>query len=494
MSFSLAVAVPINNFRFDTPTFVSATLTQVASANDISVKLTQVYPTSAEALLTTLLRRGDVLTLTSSVTATSGFTEQVEVERIDDSDNTVYFKEKLSYSYMTGDSAKGYGTGIPEGWILGTKTLTGISESTIKPIGGGYSSDYGFYATMINYNNDANTFPFIAMRDWDIDPWLECCWYRQGIFVKGLTYHNDSRFFLSAYDGRINANTGAAVGVNSFGFKEATPNNVAWEEKTQTFITGENLTQYNTNVSSIRPRTGNVAFLAYVAPHTGTDRNYVWFTISDMYLEHIRGIAPITQSLVNIPSTKDIIFVYTNNPSDFTVGNLVNIWGFKGFYESREVVSTTGKIETVGSNFLAISGFSSDQTFVSGAMIEEVNGGVYTFEEYPDLGVEWAPRKNVSVTPTTNNNLKYFNLSGWGERSTKVDIKMQFTNVGYTFYKKLRKFEEYCERGEMLNLHLTDDLPELGRKFIQCFIKLEGFKHEIWNRERCSFTLQASEC
>jgi len=491
--FSLGVAVPIVNYRFNTPTFVSATLQAGANANTLSVKLTQVYPLSSEVPLTILFKRGDVVTLTSSNSAYNGYTEQKEIERVDDDNSTIYFKEKLSYDYDLGDSVKGYGTGMPDGWILNSLGLTTISESTIKPFGGGYSSDYGFYGCVSSkeVTEGKDGWTYISMRDFDIDIWNECCWYRHGVFAKGLTFPNDTTFTLSAYDGKVVLNGS----VHNTNVKPTETN--TWEELTQTFKSSSDLSTY-TGVQNYynRSRTGNVGFLIYVVNHAaGASGNYAWFNISDMYLEHIRGIAPITQALENIPNDS-VVYVKVENPEDFTAGNYVNIWGYTGNFENRTVVSTQGKINSLSTvtKYLELTNFTTPTSFVSGAMIEEVNNGYYTFEEYPDMGVEWAKRTNISPTTTTNNTMKYFNLSGCGERSTKIDIKMQFTNVDYTFYKKMRLFEEYCERGEMLNLHgLKTELPETNRDMLQGFMKLEGFRHTMWSRQKVDFTLQFSE-
>jgi hypothetical protein len=214
--------------------------------------------------------------------------------------------------------------------------------------------------------------------------------------------------------------------------------------------------------------------------------------VDDLYLEHARGITPLTMSMSNFtvptPPSSPLATVYVEDTSEFTVGDTVTIWGYNNT-NITIVISSSGVIESIGTNTLTINNMTAGLAFAAGAMIEKKTNGYYTFTEYPDMGVEWSKTESITKQRTSNNSLKTYNTSGWGERSTKYSVSMGFSDVALTFFNKLKKFEELESRGELLNLHgLTDNVPEIGKDFIQCKMTLSGFKLNHFSRQKCSFS------
>lgn len=486
--FSIGIAVPIPNHKFDQPTYVSATLTSAVTANSLIIYLTAVSPTASEVRLYTLLKRDDTLTLTSSNTSYSGYTEQVEIEKVEAYSTTgakLTLKSPISYAYNSGDAVKGYGSGFPEGWILGSSMIDSLKQTTIIPPGGGYSDDYSFYALC-----DVAGLSWAALRDFDLPYFNEYCWYRQGTMVRAYLTGSNTQLVLSAFTSQGYGS--APTYVFRKYFKPTADN--TWEQVTNTFISSPNLSYYVDGSQYRTDRYGNIALEFNV---DSTLYSYAWAAFDDVFLEHIRGIAPLSQSMMNIAvSTPSYpVSVMVSNPTDFTVGSTVSVWG-QSNTTTGTILFAQGKIDAISGTRLTISGLPAGYHWASGAMIEEKNDGYYTFEEYPDQEVSWESVSNVSMNRTTNNGLKVTNPSGWGERTTKVQVTMKFTNVSYSFYRKLKKFEDACKRGELINLHqdvTSQDLPELKQPFIQGILQLSGFTHSIWDRQKVSFQLQVFE-
>lgn len=479
--FSLGIAFPLDNYKFNYPTFFTATLYADVAVGASLIYLDAVSPTATEVKLTTFLKRGDTITLTSSDTTYNGYVEQAVVEKIESATHVkVYLKEPLTYAYDSGDSVKGYGSGMPEGWIQGSANIDRLYHTTIKPPDGGYADDYAFYSLCSQTGGGE---AWIAHRDFELDHWKEYCWYRMGCMYKAYLTGSTTTLKLGAYDG---------LGVYRYSFKPTTDN--TWAEATFKFITDENLSKY-VDQQSVRTRLGNASLHMVV---DSTAYSYAWSTFDDVYIEHIRGIAPIGQSLTDIQVQAGgyPVYVRVANPDDFTSGSIVSVWGLSGTTEGQTIASQ-GRIDSISGNSLTISGLTASTKWASGAMIEESNDGYWTFTEYPDVdGVSWEQISTTSSQRTSNGGLKLFNSSGWGERSSRVQINMNFTDVSYTFYRKLKKFEDACKRGELLNLHqdiTSHDLPELRSPFFQGFMSLSGFKHNIWNRQLVSFQLAFQE-
>lgn len=484
----MAIAYPLNNYKFNYPTYFTATLYADVAVGASLIYLDAVSPTATEVKLTTFLKRGDTITLTSTDTTYNGYTEQAVVEKVETATHVkVYLKEPLTYAYDSGDSVRGYGSGMPEDWIQGSGNIDRLYHTTIKPPDGGYADNYAFYSLC---SQSGGGEAWIAHRDFELDHWKEYCWYRMGCMYKAYLTGSTTTLKLGAYDG---------LGVYRYSFKPTTSN--TWAEVNFNFLSDDNLSIYldqqqNRGVDgSGNPRLGNVSLHMAVDPAA---YSYAWSTFDDVYLEHIRGIAPIGQCLTDIQVQAGgyPVYVRVSNPSDFTVGSIVSVWGLSGTTEGL-IVASQGRIDSISSDSLTISGLTAGTKWASGAMIEEFNTGCWTFTEYPDVdGVSWEPVSSTSVQRTSNNGLKLFNTSGWGERPTRVQINMNFTDVSYTFYRKMLKFEEACKRGELLNLHqdtTSFDLPELKQPFFQGFMTITGFKHNIWNRELTSFQVSFLE-
>lgn len=485
MAFSIAVAIPISNHKFDKPTFVSATLASSILASEIEADLTAVYPTSTDAPLTMTLKRGDTLTLTSSVASYLGYTEQAVIEKVEAGASTkVTFTEPLTYAYNSGDSVKGYGSGLPDDW---TRSAGGtFYHTTMKPPGGGYADNHGFYFFAEKSTSGIGQTIWFAHRDFELPVFSEYCWYRQGAMVRGFLTGASTQLGLSAFS-RQQELAGYPSYINNYYFKPTAED--TWEEVSTTFISAPVLSYYIGGVPIRSNRYGNVAFNINI---DAANYSYAWACIDDMYLEHMRGVAPLSQSLMNIDVTSAYpVSIMVHNPSDFTVGNIVSVWGRynSGNAIEGEIIYGQGKIDAISGNRLTVSGLPTGYNWASGAMVEEKNAGVYTFEEHPDMeGVSWEPVSNMALNRTSNNGLKYINPSGWGERTSKVQLTLKFTNVAYTFYRKLKKFEDECKKGNLLNLHQNGDVPELKMPFIQGFMQLTGFTHDMWDRYKCSFT------
>lgn len=513
--FSIAIAVPLVNHEFNQPTYFSATLTNAVAAGAVTIYLTASYPlfytqepSYGSLPLSTIIQRSDTLTLTSTHTSYSGYTEQVEVEKVEaygTGGAKLYLKEPVSYAYLSGDAAKGYGSAFPENWsksansgkVVGSTSYADFFHTTITPPGGGYSDDYGFYFLAGKRDGKDTTAQssFLLSQDFELPAFREYCWFREGMMIRASVSGGNTQFFLGAFSRQ--AMTGYQSHINSKYFKP-TANNV-WEEVTSVFRTAPNLSRYANGTLIRTDRYGNVSIGVYL---DAAIYSYAWACVDDIYLEHIRGVAPLSQSMTNIsvPTTSTPVYILVHNPSDFTVGRRISVWGRynSGNAMEGEINFSQATINAISDNYLVVTFDSSaaGYTWASGAMIEEANQGYYTFEEYPDQNVSWDTLSNVSMSRSTNNGLKMVNPSGWGERTTKVQVNMHFTNVSYTFYRKLRKFEDACKRGELLNLHQdlsSQDLPELKKPFVQGIMQLSGFTHDMWNREVVSFNLNFLE-
>lgn len=88
-----------------------------------------------------------------------------------------------------------------------------------------------------------------------------------------------------------------------------------------------------------------------------------------------------------------------------------------------------------------------------------------------------------------NNTVKKFSPSGYGDRSKRYAVRLQFSNVDEDFFNKLMVIYNWQERGYRVNLHLMDNFPDLPVPFIQGFMELTDIKKTIWDRSRISFTL-----
>lgn len=513
--FSLAIAVPLVNHEFNQPTYFSATLTNAVAVGAVTIYLTAgspLYyipePVHGSLPLSTIIQRGDTLTLTSTHTSYSGYTEQVEVDKVEAYGTggvKLYLKESTSYAYLAGDSAKGYGSAFPENWtkmansgkVVGGVSYADFLHTTIKPPGGGYSDDYGFYFLASKINGTDNTIQtsFLQSQDFELPSFNEYCWFREGMMMRAHVSGGNTQFSLGTFSRQ--AMTGYQSYIPSKYFKPTASN--TWEEITSVFRTAPVLSRYAAGTMIRTNRYGNISVGVYLDAALWS---YAWACIDDFYMEHIRGVAPMSQSMSNITVSDSItpVYILVHNPTDFTVGRRISVWGRynSGNAMEGEINFSQATITAISGNNLIVTfdAAAAGYTWASGAMIEEQNQGYYTFEEYPDQNVSWDTISNVSMSRSTNNTLKMVNPSGWGERTTKVQVTMHFSNVSYTFYRKLRKFEDACKRGELLNLHQdlsSQDLPELKKPFVQGVLQLSGFNHEMWDRQRVSFNFNFME-
>jgi len=203
-------------------------------------------------------------------------------------------------------------------------------------------------------------------------------------------------------------------------------------------------------------------------------------------LEHIRGVAPVTQAIHNFTvSGLSLTPILVDTASDFTVGSTVYVWGYNS---SGSIIYSQGSVNSISGNYLYVVGLDSG-SYASGCRVEQTNNGYYELEEYPDQGVEWERVSTIVKNRSINNTLKLANIAGWGERTSKINIKMNFSVVSDTFYKKMKVFEDACASGSYTNLHgLSTQLPEIGTDFLQCNLTLSNFRHDIWDRTKVSFS------
>jgi hypothetical protein len=223
---------------------------------------------------------------------------------------------------------------------------------------------------------------------------------------------------------------------------------------------------------------------------------------SDVYLEHARGIDESWDIVADTETVREgstLSIALINYPISLTTNDEVLIWGKNTdnkYFGAYGVVAITNP-NSIRVNIRLIhweSGSTiNNPMFVAGSRVEKFGNGYYTFTEYPEQQTAWEKEEALPSYRTTNNSLKTFNISGRGERTTKYVIKLTYTNVDYTFYKTLRKFEEACLRGDLLNLHLEDNFPEISRGFLQGVLSLSGFKHDMYDRTKVSFTFTFTE-
>jgi hypothetical protein len=469
-NFVLGIGVNIPNHSFNYPTYFSNTIANAnVAAGATSFYISSVYPTSAELQPYNYMKRGDIIVLTSSSPSYSGYTEHAEIVSCVQTgpDFVVTVKDALSYAYLIGDTVSGYGSGFPDGWLQRITTPESLFATTIKPHDGGYGDNYAFYGYANKNGATGGVENWVSLRDFDVDPWLEYCRYRVGCWTKCKLSGSGAYCAIRAYDG---------ISTKQISWSAPTADNT-WEEKTYSFISGSNLQ------SSTRTRTGNVSFHAYASADTDAS---TWFYVDDVYLEHIRGVAPVTQAIHNFTvSGLSLTPILVDTASDFTVGSTVYVWGYNS---SGSIIYSQGSVNSISGNYLYVVGLDSG-SYASGCRVEQTNNGYYELEEYPDQGVEWERVSTIVKNRSINNTLKLANIAGWGERTSKINIKMNFSVVSDTFYKKMKVFEDACASGSYTNLHgLSTQLPEIGTDFLQCNLTLSNFRHDIWDRTKVSFS------
>jgi len=109
--------------------------------------------------------------------------------------------------------------------------------------------------------------------------------------------------------------------------------------------------------------------------------------------------------------------------------------------------------------------------------------GVYDIPDYPDV--------NVVIKPS-----KVLRNYGDGDffEIEKYDISMQFSNVDKTTYVELQKFLNWQEQGDMLVLHLEEPYTDSYPSALYGTMSLGGMvTKEIWNPDKCTFTLKFLE-
>jgi len=490
MNFEIAKAIRIANHKFDTPIYCSMKMSVANTVGEKSIRVAHVEPTAALVDLRNSIKRGDILTLTSSNSSYEGQTEQVIVERSTYQAPYYYIglQNALTKVYDVDDPVVGYGSGWPEGWNHGSAAYNKYSFTTIMPYGKGFSDNFAFSLTNTADPTTAQSTAILKSDAFEFDEWPEYSYYRAGFWMKqevssGL---NVPRLIFYVNDG-ITSN---------YRLLYTDTDVIDWTEQEiygSNFLSSPNLAQYLGGVSN-RTTTGFIQLdiLSW---------NKFTIFLDDFYLEHIRGVAPCVEtSSANSPVNyaTNTLFNVTGDLSEFTVGSTVNIWGWDAtganiIYDKGTIV-TDGIFDTSSLKALAVTGLTVGRQWGPGARIEQANNGFWTFTEYPDLGsVVPTKTENIVKYRNSNNSLRWANVSGWGERSSKYSLSMSFSNVPYTFYKKLRVFEEYCLQGGVVNLHLKENVPEIHQGFLQGLLSLTPAAKSMWNRQNCSFQLTLEE-
>jgi hypothetical protein len=235
--FKLAVGVPIKNHTFSLPKFFSGKFYAAAAVSAKTIYIEAVSPTSAEIRADMIMKRGDVLTLTSTNATHSGQTEQIVIESfmLTATYYTVELQSPLTKAYLDEDLVYGYGSGWPEGFTYSGGASTILNMTTIKPFDGGYGDNYSFSG----YSTSTSTL-YLRTDTFDIDPWLESCYFRIGAWFKSLGTTSSYKLYLGAYDGNT------SVSKYSYPFLQA---NKTWEEISSSEVgIGNSLSEYKNTV------------------------------------------------------------------------------------------------------------------------------------------------------------------------------------------------------------------------------------------------------
>jgi hypothetical protein len=466
--FKIAKAVNIPNYKFDQPIFISAQLTLAAASGANSLSTNAVAPTYSQVKSHFAWKRGDVLTLTTA----AGATEQVIVQRAiahpSLSDTSIVLQGTLSNSYAIGDTVYGYGTGWPHGWEH-PSARAGFSYTSLEPTHRGEGSDYSFRCNNLSTSSWAE----IKMADtFPTNHWEEYCIYRTGMISRGRFNPEDaSMIYIKLSDGRASIPS----------YKISDEDHYAWTEyDSSVFVSTDDMSSFTDY--------GYIAIMFYASSSIEA-----W--IDSIYLEHARGLVPTAELSYDTPvvTTTSMFFrIDPVNAAEFTAGSLATIRGWNSARSS--ILSSTVMIGGIGTGadagYVQVTGIPTGNTWAAGTRLEEKNNGYYTFTEYPEMTTSWKKVVPITKQRTSGNNLKWANTSGWGDRATKYGLEMRFDNVAYTFYQKMRRCEEWCERGGLLNIHeLSENFPELEFDWLQGKLEIHDFRHNIWDRERSSFTL-----
>ncbi len=511
-AFRIAKSVEVPNYKFDTPqycTFIMAGSTIIPAGRSF-LAFTQVsppYDTAGYAVnLLNILKRGDVIIGVSSHDDYSGQSEHLIVDKVlyTGGAHLVYFQVNTTLGYVSGDKFAGYGTGWPSGWVTNSENFNKYRNSSIMPPSSGYNSDYCFRTT-VRYNS-AKPYPDRGMFEtyWDETPFLPACYYRFGVFVKqelqehGIEKTSGGSIYFAIEDGGYNPLTDSTDNQHGYLFTNYDAPAQAWD-----FYTWH---EFNFVFRSFHNIHANSAYRARLLMELrtgydvdeGGDSQY-W--LAKPYVEHIRGIANCSE-LIEDTQLEGGVFAEQFKVADitqFSVSDIVNVSGMNitgtSFlsYEALVVARDT-TTNTIKLGFLNLPQSTSSVNWAAGARIEVKNDGYYELPEPPDLPVNWNIENSVQSSRTANNKLLYFNNSPWGARSKKKTITLQYSNVAYTMLQTLRKFEDYCLEGGLVNMHWDQsDIYEWGDDYLRGIITITGANRVIWNPQLCNFTLNIIE-
>lgn len=121
-------------------------------------------------------------------------------------------------------------------------------------------------------------------------------------------------------------------------------------------------------------------------------------------------------------------------------------------------IRTTLYAENVSGNYADASWYSP---FVEFELPYGGGVGCYTFAKYPEWGsVEAELRSLPGTTIRVNNTLAISSPDGWDYRNDKWTISAEFLNVSQAMWNMLRRYENFQDRGYLLNLHCyLNDVP-----------------------------------
>jgi len=467
--FKIAKAVPIPNYKMDTPVYMSMTLAATAAAGVSTIQVTHVNPLATKVKSSLAFQRGDTITLTTS----AGITEQQMISRSYKSGSIYYLalQSTLTNSFAIGDNVAGYGTGWPENWNHVSDSFNAYTKTTLMPAGGGYSDNYAFRSSIIDTQG---TLAF-ALNTFDTDYFEEYCFYRFGAWMKQDVVSGGGSHGI-----RLDVNDGKKAMTSSYNNTDLE----TWAEitfKNLPLLTSEDLAVSRTDF-------GYVQFV-----FTSLGKQEVW--IDDIYLEHIRGIAPTADSIDSVysyPSGESTVKIDTSIASEFAVNDIITLHGYNSTFTT--IHGATGIIKLISGSEITIKNFSSTLAFAPGARLEQANNGYYTFTEVPNMDTSWTSTSTISKIRGVNNNMHTFNPAGWGERATKKAAFLNFDNVDISFFKKMKLFENWCEQGNFVNIHgFATEFPDMKTDMIYGKLELTGMKHNIWNRNWISFSLLIEE-
>jgi len=359
------------------------------------------------------------------------------------------------------------------------------SSATLSFVNGGITtlSIYNISCKLVSNASERTTGVIVSQLTYPLN---EYCVYRMGYYLKNNISKGSGLPYKVAdylWDGITYSQTGHSSET---------------QDNTYTEYNHKALTQPNLSDAVDARRKIQFDIFSPSANNQGKTTSY----FSDVYLEHARGIDESWDIVADTETVREgstLSISLLNYPISLTTNDEVLIWGKNTdnkYFGAYGVVAITNP-NSIRVNIRLIhweSGSTiNNPMFVAGSRVEKFGNGYYTFTEYPEQQTAWEKEEALPSYRTTNNSLKTFNISGRGERTTKYVIKLTYTNVDYTFYKTLRKFEEACLRGDLLNLHLEDNFPEISRGFLQGVLSLSGFKHDMYDRTKVSFTFTFTE-